>query len=262
MSLAAIRWAMEQRAGSATAKAVLLVLAEAADASGRTHLAQRTIAAAAELGERAVRDALAALETAGLLEREHRYRKGKSGGRTTDACRLTLAAPDAGKIPAPDAGKGGYRHETPVTGGDLPAPDAGLVPTVLEPKRILPPVSPVGGPDLGTPKTKGRGARFCPADFQPTLPHHRLAQDRHVDLDAELAVFRDHEFPRCYTDWDRTFTNWLRRAKPGRTPQNGNGNRIHLRPHELPPEPERAPQKTRMQVEHEQRLKHRAANGA
>jgi hypothetical protein len=134
VSIQAIRWAVEQRAGSASAKAVLLALAEAADRSGVARVGQRRLVAVTELGERTVRDALAALEERELVEREHRYRKG--GSRTTDEIRL--------RIPADAAGEGeAYRQEPPVREGGIPAAVAPLVPTVLEP--TTPPCSPPAG---------------------------------------------------------------------------------------------------------------------
>lgn len=69
---------------------------------------QALIASEARCSERKVRDALAELESLGVVERVKRGAKG--GGRRTDAYRLMdrpLGA-DEETIPAPDAGNGGF----------------------------------------------------------------------------------------------------------------------------------------------------------
>lgn len=60
-------------------------------------------------------------------------------------------------------------------------------------------------------RTAGRKG-FPPADFAPKDSHRSLASERNVDLALETAKFKDHEFQRKITDWDRTFANWLRNA--------------------------------------------------
>lgn len=61
---------------------------------------------------------------------------------------------------------------------------------------------------------RSRRSRRAPADFAPSDEHRRLAAERDVDLDAELAKFRDHEFAHPRSDWPATFRNWLRSATP------------------------------------------------
>lgn len=61
-------------------------------------------------------------------------------------------------------------------------------------------------------KQKRKTWRFCPSDFEPTETHVALAAENGLDLAAELAEFRDHEFATPKTDPGKTFANWLRRA--------------------------------------------------
>jgi hypothetical protein len=152
MSFEAIRWAMKQTTGSASAKVVLLALADAAGKDGAVILGQAAIAERTELKERAVRNALRQLEERGLLSADARYRKG--GSRTSNMYRLT--------IPAPDAGMVANRHEMP---GGIPALDAGLVPTVLEPEETTTPPTPPSGGEGGV--RKKRPARRWPSKRTP-----------------------------------------------------------------------------------------------
>lgn len=63
---------------------------------------------------------------------------------------------------------------------------------------------------------RSRRSRRAPANFRPSDEHLRVAAERDVDLDAELAKFRDHEFAHAKSDWPATFRNWLRNASPRR----------------------------------------------
>jgi hypothetical protein len=57
-------------------------------------------------------------------------------------------------------------------------------------------------------------------DFVPSAKHEQLAQTLGVDLQFELAKFRDHEYPKAKSDPDATFSNWLRNASTfGRKPK-------------------------------------------
>jgi hypothetical protein len=71
-----------------------------------------------------------------------------------------------------------------------------------------------------------RKSRRCPVEWLPS--HTTLALADHEgfsadELERELERFRDHEFPRPYTDWDATFKNWLRTARDRRS-QRINGH--------------------------------------
>jgi helix-turn-helix protein/DnaA-like protein len=78
MSLAALIWAENQKVGSSSAKAVLLVLAKYADVDGVCWPSQSTLAKATELSPDTVQRQSAHLEKIGALTRE---RRGSSRGR-------------------------------------------------------------------------------------------------------------------------------------------------------------------------------------
>lgn len=74
-------WAAEQRTGSPTRKAVLLSIANAANYhTGRCHPSVRRICEETEFGPTAVKNALADLTAAGLIERRRRRRQDGSLG--------------------------------------------------------------------------------------------------------------------------------------------------------------------------------------
>jgi hypothetical protein len=92
MSWRASAWAARQTAGSAAAKSVLFVVAEAADPSGLAsgeHLRLRMISDRAEVSRRTAIDAIAALETAGIIRRENRFH-GRSGAQLPNDIRLLI----------------------------------------------------------------------------------------------------------------------------------------------------------------------------
>lgn len=70
---------------------------------------------------------------------------------------------------------------------------------------------------------KAASWRFCPEDFQPTDSHRLLARQLVVNLDVELAKFRDHEYAKPKTDAGRAFSTWLRNSATYRA----NGNERH-----------------------------------
>lgn len=89
MSNKALTWAFDQDLPMAQ-KFTLVVLADYADEEHSCFPGQATIARKIGATERTVRNALASLEEAGLLYREHRYRA--NGSRTTDRYFLPVNA--------------------------------------------------------------------------------------------------------------------------------------------------------------------------
>lgn len=123
MSIQAVAWAIDQKAGSAAGKVVLLCLANYADEDGKCWPSQETIAAETELSERSVREWLQKLEEAGLLTRTKRRRD--DGYRASDLIHLAFK-----NQPAKSAGKtNSHRQLTPT----LPEPVA--APTSFEPSK-------------------------------------------------------------------------------------------------------------------------------
>ena len=89
MSVQAMTWAWAVECPNGTAKLVLLCLANYADEHGSCFPGQKKIAEQCGVCLRTVKDALARLEQAGLLSREHRQRA--DGTRTSDRYYLELS---------------------------------------------------------------------------------------------------------------------------------------------------------------------------
>src|SRR5688500_5496990 len=100
MSIQAMNWAREVRTGSPVLKAVLLAVANYADADGSCWPSQERIAHDTELGERTVRRSLAELEAMGLLRREER-RSDRTKSFKSD--RIILTEPPATQAAGPAA---------------------------------------------------------------------------------------------------------------------------------------------------------------
>lgn len=66
-----------------------------------------------------------------------------------------------------------------------------------------------------------RATRRCPADFVVTdeMRAWARAEAPWVDVDAETAKLRDHEFGKARSDWPATWRNWIRRAGEQRPQQ-------------------------------------------
>lgn len=135
MSNTHMRLVRLQRCGSPTRKAVLFDLADRANDSGECYPSVARIANDTELSERAVRDALRALESAGLIRSSAR-----SGTSTiyTLTLRTTAggAAPATHSAPASDA-EGQETPPTPAGGADLPRQDVPPTPAPAAPKPSM-----------------------------------------------------------------------------------------------------------------------------
>lgn len=71
----------------------------------------------------------------------------------------------------------------------------------------------VPGSRAGKKPKRGPLWNFVPDDWQPKDRHRTLAVDMLVDVDAEAAKFRAHEFATPRSDPDRAFDGWLRRSR-------------------------------------------------
>src|SRR5688572_16061958 len=101
MSFQAMNWAREIRTGSPALKAVLLAVANYADADGSCWPSQERIAHDTELTDRTVRTALKELEARGFLTREER----RARGRRSDLIRLVLPETVSGRQPERVSGR-------------------------------------------------------------------------------------------------------------------------------------------------------------
>ena len=66
----------------------------------------------------------------------------------------------------------------------------------------------------GAERPKKRAWTRVPPAWNPGPEHENLAKIRGIDLEAEAAKFRDHEFSSPKRDADAAFRNWLRSARP------------------------------------------------
>lgn len=80
-----------------------------------------------------------------------------------------------------------------------------------------------------TTKAKRAAWREAQKALVPDEIHVRIATERGVDLQLELAKFRDHDFARPREDAAAAFRNWLRGARPA---TGGNGKPPGLIDHE------------------------------
>lgn len=151
MSNTHMRLVRLQRCGSPTRKAVLFDLADRANDSGECYPSVARIANDTELSERAVRDALRALESAGLIRSSAR-----SG--TSTIYTLTLRTPAGGAAPATHSApannaEGQETPPTPAGGAGLPRQDVPPTPAPAAPKPSMNhQLNPQGTPSNGAGK--------------------------------------------------------------------------------------------------------------
>lgn len=90
-------------------------------------------------------------------------------------------------------------------------------------------------------------AKQLPTDWQPSEAHRRLAAERGVDASWEADKFRDWAASNGTTkkDWEATFRNWLRNAKPSNNAPPPNTVRYNpdgsVDEASLPPPPPKSP---------------------
>jgi DNA-binding transcriptional ArsR family regulator len=258
MSHRAMTWAVDQRTGSPARKAVLMNLADRADAVWLCWPGQKLIAKDTELGERTVRRALDDLEKAGLLRRHHHRRK--DGSWSSD--RYVLAGidndPDALRLLADSdaSGQSGRRSERPAAtaAAEPAATAAGHEPPVTNPQSLSP--TERGGAHADAPtceadeqppqlslvdapaqpvKAKRQTPHVLPEDWtlSPELVAASLAQRPGLDIDREFARFRRHFLGtrKRWARWDLAWENWLDRCdSPGQSRSGRSG------PYRNPPE--------------------------
>lgn len=71
-------------------------------------------------------------------------------------------------------------------------------------------------------RTLTKASFFCPQDFNPDQDQLRMARyAAGVNLENELAKFRNHEFPTPKSDWNRAFLKWLAGAQPEKKNADG-----------------------------------------
>jgi DNA-binding transcriptional ArsR family regulator len=239
MTYKVMTWAVEQRTGSPTRKAVLMNLADRADGAWLCWPGQKLIAKDTELGERTVRRALDDLEQAGLIRR-YRHRR-KDGSWSSD--RYVLAGidndPDGLKLLADSevCGQSGHRPERPAaTTAEPAATVAGHEPPVTNPHSLSPTERGGAHADAHTreadnppqltlvdePEKPAKAKRLAPHvlpddwTLSPELVAAALAQVPGLDIEREFARFRRHVHGtrKKWVRWDLAWGNWLDRVEP------------------------------------------------
>jgi hypothetical protein len=225
MSWQALKWTFAQTTGSATKKAVLAGVAEAANGkTGTCTLSIATIAARTELGERAVWGALLELERDGFIRRDRRT-DGR-GHRTSDLITLCMAqvAPDAVREPAPNSRevRSGGGRPTRTTS----AAKSHVVQPLLAPGATEPVVEPGDEPEFSlvahAPREKASRKRpatalpvDCPAERDLLWAQGQLeARAPHLRVEDQAARFRDHHLSRDtrFSDWSAAWRTWIHKA--------------------------------------------------
>jgi len=121
MSLEARNWARRIGGLSIAAKAVLMALADHADAEGKAWPKLKTLAEITSMTERHVRRQIGVLEGRGLVTREDRFRK--DGGQTSNVYRLAIERPTPSGPPPKDP-PSRVRRTMPSDQGTPPEPSS------------------------------------------------------------------------------------------------------------------------------------------
>lgn len=236
MSMAALRWARGVRGVTSTQKLVLLLLADTANDYGDAWPSALALAEDSGLSDRAVRNALDALERHGLIEGQREL------GRATRWCVRVGSEPrsDPSEPPAapteprsdpsePDA----PRNHVPTTpepddvgprnvvqGGSEPRSDR----TLINPQKN-PQGTPIGDAAVAAPPR--RGSRL-PADWWPDDELAGYADQLGLDPRGVAENFRDYWHAKAgkdatKLDWAATWRGWCRRDAERRGGARGRG---------------------------------------
>jgi hypothetical protein len=184
---------------------MMLAIADFADDDGNAYPSVTTLALKCRTTPRNANRILAALRDSGELEvRINEGPKGTNRYRVVFD-RMTPASPLTRTTPR-------HAASAPLTPASSP-PDA----------HVLKPLTPTSDePSLNHQRTTkepseggaSRRSRRCPSSFTVTEDLNDWAREKHprVDLRAETAKFRDHEFEKPKFDWPAAWRNWIRKA--------------------------------------------------
>jgi hypothetical protein len=71
-------------------------------------------------------------------------------------------------------------------------------------------------PPLPQESCHRKPSRFCPPNFELTPKRYADAAVAGLGskklIEHEFSIFKDHEFPKPRSDWDKTWRNWCRRT--------------------------------------------------
>lgn len=213
-------WALSQQiVTAAPARHVLLCLANYADQDGKAAFpSTKTLAKDTGLGERTVRYKLDDLEKAGVIVRGNQKIAAAYIDRTDrrpicydiainrgagDACRDERGA--SHDATGCSSQQNGVHLTTERGAGDAPNPS----------------YKPSSDPSLNR-KAKKTSSTELPEDFEPSENNRLTAEKQGVDLEHELANFKDHHGAKGskFKDWNLALNTWLRNAGKWAKPSN------------------------------------------
>ena len=76
-------------------------------------------------------------------------------------------------------------------------------------------------------KKRGRGSRFAPKDFHPTDDMKEFARElllTECQIEEETAKFKDYEYRKPLTDFNRAWRNWIRKSVDFRVDSQADDN--------------------------------------
>ena len=211
VSIEAMNWALQQRVGNPSGKAVLLILANRSDQNGVCWPGIDGIAEQTELSRRTVINQIGVLIEGGAMCVEHRGGDGE--GRKSNVYYLHIAA----KCSRCTLGLS-------ATGAGQCATGAGL--------------SAAAAPESSSNRQKnrqGEGARATriPNDFELTPERRAVAEAEKVPAERTFETFCDYwraeagQKARKH-DWDATWRNWCRRESSARGKANGSPRLVSM----------------------------------
>lgn len=211
--------------GDSTAKLLLIVLADYANDEGMAWPSVKTMAEETEKSERSIQLLLRKLEQMRLIRKGDQKLVAKyARGRRPVVYKL-FPKTKKGETPMDATVERGETHCTPETGctGETHFTPQ-VKPTSPKPSQE-PSIEPSRESTRASKTEKPDTTRLqALANLTPDQSHRQLADEIGLDLDAELAKFRDHAIAGGHLPADpaAAFRNWLRR---GRELRLGNTNR-------------------------------------
>lgn len=220
MSVQAMSWALSQQVVTAApARHVLLCLANYADQDGKAAFpSATTLAKDTGLSERTVRYKLDELEKAGVIVRGNQKIAAAyiDRGDRRPICYDIVMERGAG-----DAGREerGAAHDT--TGCSSDANGVQLMQERGAGDAPNPSFKPSSNPSYNR-KAKKTSSTEIPDDFEPNENNRATAEKQGVNLEHELANFKDHHGAKGskYKDWNLALNTWLRNSAKWSKPNN------------------------------------------
>lgn len=219
MSIAAMNWAFSLDLQPSSVKFLLVALADNADDEGRAFPSVALLAEKTSQDRKTVIKGLDILEGKGLLKDT-----GKRVGKTQQVkvYRITPNNPESGTVNTSD------NHKKNTENGTVP--DVQTVPFFPSNSTVFPANSTVF-PSKGSQKrytesslnhhepsrnlgSRAKRSRSAPDDFEVSEAMRAWATLNcpTVDVEAETAKWRDHEYRDPHSDWGKAWRNWMRKS--------------------------------------------------